>query len=152
MQIRMLFLFNENDEVARRAASFSCVSPSPHTQLHSFLYAGGDIDGDCFFTIYPSFAFTYGAFGGDGRAFAVTGGASGDCLHLAQEGTGDLADLAAAAAGRAGLYAAFVFGAAATAGIAADIFFNLDIFGDPFGYFFVVELDLYTEVASPDTS
>src|SRR4051812_39039059 len=125
MQFRMLFFLDENDEVAGGASSFPCIPPSTYAELHAFLYACGDVDGHCLFAVYAAFAFTDRTFGRDGGAFAVAGRACGDRLHLAQEGAGDLADLAAAAAGGAGLYAALVLGAAAAAGITGDVFFNL---------------------------
>jgi hypothetical protein len=49
------------------------------------------------------------------------------------------------------LYAAFVFGAAAAAGGTANILFYFDVLGNAFGDLFIVELDLYPEVAAPDT-
>src|SRR6202000_169232 len=82
--------------------------------------------------------------------FPVTGRAGSDGLHLSQEGIADPAYLAAAAAGGAGLYASFILGAAAAAGIAGDIFFYLDILGNSFGYFFIIELDLDAEITAPD--
>src|SRR5262249_23601866 len=112
----MLFFFDEDDEVTGRATSFACVTPAADAELHAFLYTCGNVDADGFFAIDPTFAFTYGAFGGHDGAFAVAGGAGGDGLHLAEEGIANPAYLAAAATGGAGLDAVFVFGAAAAAG------------------------------------
>src|SRR5260221_1433633 len=146
----MLFFFDENDKVAGGSASFAGITSAADTQLHSFLYAGGNVDGDGFFTIHPAFAFTNRAFGGDNGAFAVAGRAGSDCLHLTEECIADTAYLAAAATGAAGLYAVLVFSATAAAGGTGNMFFNLNIFSNALGYLFVVELDLYPEVIAPD--
>src|ERR1700744_6159315 len=123
----MLFFFDQDDEVTGRSASFAGISPAADAELHSFLYAGGDIDADGLFSVDATFSFTDGAFCRDSRALSVTGGAGGHGLHLAQEGIADPANLAATAAGGAGLDAVLVFGAAAAAGCTADVFLYLDI-------------------------
>jgi len=56
--------------------------------------------------------------------------------------------LAAAAAGGAILYTAFIFSAAAMAGIANNVFFYFNIFLYAFGNFFVIELKFYAKVAA----
>src|SRR5579859_6747037 len=150
VEFGMLFFFDEDDEVARRSASFTGVASAADAKLHAFLHTGRDIDADGLFTIHTPFALTDGAFRGDDGAFAVAGGAGGDGLHLAEEGIAYPADLAAAAAGGAGLDAVLVFCAAAAAGGAPYIFFYLDIFGYAFCDLFVVEFDLYAEVTAPD--
>ena len=147
----MLFFFDEDDEIAGGTASFAGVTATADAELHSFLYAGGDVDRDRFFAVYPAFALTNGAFGGDDGALAITARAGGDGLHLAEEGVADPAYLAAAPAGAAGLDAIFVFRAAAAAGITTNVFFDLDVLGNSLGYFFVIELDLYAKIATPDS-
>src|ERR1700744_4293643 len=118
----MLFFFDEDDQVAGGSAAFAGVASAAYAELHAFLNACGDIDGDGLFAVDPAFAFTDGAFSGDDGAFAVTGGAGGDGLHLAEEGVADAPDLAAAATGGAGLDAVLVFGAAAAAGVTGNVF------------------------------
>ena len=124
VEFGMLFFFDEDDQVAGRAAAFAGVASAAYAELHAFLNACGDVDGDGLFAVDPAFAFADGAFGGDDGAFAVTGGTGGNGLHLAEKGVADAADLAAAAAGGAGLNAVFIFGSATGAGIAGDVFFN----------------------------
>src|ERR1700729_4174667 len=106
----MLFFFDQDDQVAGRAAAFAGVASAAYAELHAFLYASGDIDRDGLFAVDPAFAFADGAFGGNDGAFPVAGGAGHDGLHLAEEGFADAADLASAAAGGAGLNAILVFG------------------------------------------
>src|ERR1700754_1207358 len=148
----MLFFFNKNDKIAGGAASFAGVTSATDAELHSFLNAGRDVDGDGFFPVDAAFSFTNCTFCCHDGAFAVACRAGGDRLHLAEEGIADTAYLAAAATGTAGLYAILVFGAAAATGSTGYVFLYLDIFGNAFGYFFIVELDLYAEVGASDAS
>jgi len=130
------------------AASFAGVAAAADAELHAFLDTRGDIDADGLFAVDAAFAFTDGAFCGYDGPFAIAGRAGGNGLHLAEEGIADPAYLAAAAAGGAGLDAVLVFGAAAAAGGAADVFLYLDILGNAFCDLFVIEFDLYAQVAA----
>ena len=124
----MLFFFDQDDQIAGGAAPFAGITSAPYAELHAFLYARGNIDGYRLFAINAAFALAYRAFGGDDGTFSIAGRTGGDCLHLAEEGVADTTYLAAAAAGRAGLNAVLVFGAAPAAGRTKDVFFYLDIF------------------------
>lgn len=60
--------------------------------------------------------------------------------------------LAAALTGSTGLYAASVFCPITATGITGSIFLYFNIFGNAFGYFFIIQLKLYTKVAAPYTT
>src|SRR5258708_33720204 len=120
----MLFFFDQDDQVSGRSASFAGIAPSPHAQLHSFLYSCGNIDRDGLFSIYPAFSLTGVAFCSYQGTFAVTGGTGRNGLHLSEESIADFSHLATAATGAAGLYAAFVPGAIAATGGASALFLS----------------------------
>src|SRR5579872_4142342 len=85
MQFGVLFLFNQDDQVAGRAASFAGIAPTAHAKLHSFLNAGGDVESHGLFTINAPFAFANSTLRRDDGTFAVARGTSGYGLHLTKE-------------------------------------------------------------------
>src|SRR6185437_10430027 len=82
VEFGVLFLLDENDQIARRTAPFSGVASAANAQLHAFLYARRNFDGDGLFSVDAAVALADTAFGGDDRAFAITGRTGGDGLHL----------------------------------------------------------------------
>src|SRR5215204_3463879 len=134
----MNFFFNEDDQVTGGSATFSRVASAADIELHAFLYTGRYVDGYSFFAVHSSFAFT-------GRT-----GCNG--LHLTEEGVSHPSYLAAAATGAAGLNASFVLGTAAMTHIASDIFFYLDVFGNTFGDFFIIQLQFNPQVTASHTA
>jgi len=73
-------------------------------------------------------------------------------LHLAQEGAGHPAYLAAAAAGAAVLDAAFILGPASLAGSAGYVFFYFNVLGNAPGNLLVGEFQLDAQVAAARTA
>src|SRR5688572_19317852 len=118
------------------AASFTSIAFPAYIKLHAFLYAGGYINAYRFFAINSSVAFAGSALRSDGGTLAITSGTGGDCLHLTQESILHSSYLAASTTGFTGLNAALIFSTAATAGIALNVFLNLDVFLNAPGYFF----------------
>ncbi len=144
----MWFFFNEDEQVSGSAASFAGITFSAQAQLHTFLYACRDVDVHHFFTIYASFTFTVTAFAGDGLAFPMTGRTGCYCLHLTQEGLRYFPYLTGTTTGATGLEGIFIFRSQATAMVAGNVFFNLDLFIGAFGDLFVGKTDLDAQVGT----
>ncbi|MCV5264391.1 hypothetical protein OFC55_42690, partial [Escherichia coli] len=67
----MLFLLNEDQEIAGRAAAFAGVAGTVHAKLHALLHAGRNIQVQRFITVYTPFALAGSALSRDGLAFAT---------------------------------------------------------------------------------
>src|SRR5579871_2485019 len=152
MQFRMLLFFNQHNQIPIGAPTLSCIASSSNTQLHAFLNACRNINRHRFFAIHSSFSFANSTFRRNRRSFSITSWASSNSLHLPKECICDSSHLPAATTGSASLHTAFVFRTAAATCVATDVFFYLDIFGNPFRNFLVIEFYFDAQVAAANSS